>query len=145
MTAVDAAPEMLAPARNRVADPRVEFVCADLFTWRPDRRGDVVFLGFWLSHVPLERFAAFWALVSDCLVPDGRVCFADDAYRTPDELVEGPASSTIRRRLPDGTTHRAVKVPHAAGELEARLAQLGWSITVSATSGPFYWGAGRRA
>jgi hypothetical protein len=28
--------------------------------WRPDRRYDVVFFGFWLSHVPLERFAAFW-------------------------------------------------------------------------------------
>jgi trans-aconitate methyltransferase len=60
VTALDAAPEMLALARNRVADPRVKFVCADLFTWRPDRRYDVVFFGFWLSHVPLERFAALW-------------------------------------------------------------------------------------
>src|SRR3954452_24216875 len=59
VSAVDAAPEMLAVARNRVADPRVKFVCADLFTWRPDRRYDVVFFGFWLSHVPLERFTAF--------------------------------------------------------------------------------------
>jgi hypothetical protein len=38
------------------------------------------------------------------LTPDGRVFFADDAYRTPDELVEGPASSIICRRLLDGTT-----------------------------------------
>jgi SAM-dependent methyltransferase len=145
VTAVDAAPEMLALARSRVADPRVQFICADLFTWRPDRRYDVVFFGFWLSHVPLERFAAFWRLVSDCLTPGGRVFFADDAYRTPDELVEGPASSTIRRRLRDGTAYRAVKVPHSVGELEARLAELGWDIKVSATSGPFYWGAGGRA
>ena len=27
-------------------------------------------------------------------------------------------------------------------ELEERLARLGWHATVTATSGPFYWGAG---
>ncbi len=144
VTAVDAAPEMLRIARERVDDERVRFHLADLFVWRPDRRYDVVFFGFWLSHVPLERFAAFWALVDDCLAPGGRVFFADDAYRTPDELVEGPASSTIRRRLRDGTAHRAVKVPHTTHELEARLTRLGWDIDVSPTAGPFFWGAGGR-
>jgi hypothetical protein len=33
----------------------VRFICADLFAWSPERRYDVVFFGFWLSHVPLER------------------------------------------------------------------------------------------
>jgi demethylmenaquinone methyltransferase/2-methoxy-6-polyprenyl-1,4-benzoquinol methylase len=145
VTAVDAAPEMLAIARHRVTDARVRFVQADLFTWRPQRRYDVVFSGFWLSHVPLERFAAFWSLVDDCLAPDGRVLFVDDAYRTPDELVEGPNSSTIRRRLGDGTAYRAVKVPHTTQGLEERLARLGWDIDVHPTAGPFFWGAGRRA
>ncbi|WP_114452874.1 class I SAM-dependent methyltransferase [Halopolyspora algeriensis] len=145
VTAVDAAPEMLRIARERVGDDRVRFLLADLFAWRPDRRYDVVFFGFWLSHVPLERFADFWALVDDCLAPEGRVFFADDAYRTSEELVEGAESSTIRRRLRDGTAHRAVKVPHSTHELEARLAHLGWDITVSPTAGPFFWGAGGRA
>jgi SAM-dependent methyltransferase len=142
VTAVDAAPEMLALARERVGERRVRFVLADLFAWRPDRRYDVVFIGFWLSHVPLERFAAFWALVGDCLLPGGRVFFADDGYRTPDELVEGQASHTIRRRLHDGTAYRAIKVPHDPAELEDRLARFGWDVKVHATAGPFYWGAG---
>jgi SAM-dependent methyltransferase len=146
VTAVDAAPEMLAIARKRVGDDdRVRFLLADLFAWRPDRRYDVVFFGFWLSHVPLERFAAFWALVDDCLVSGGRVFFADDAYRTPDELVEGAASSIIRRQLSNGSAHRAVKVPHTPRALERRLAQLGWDFAVSPTAGPFFWGAGGRA
>ncbi len=145
VTAVDASPEMLAIAQERVGDDRVDFVLADLFAWRPDRRYDVVFFGFWLSHVPLERFAAFWALVNDCLAPDGRVFFADDAYRTPEELVEGAAASTIRRRLSDGTAYRAVKVPHTPRELERRLAHLGWDVRVYPTKGPFFWGAGGRA
>jgi hypothetical protein len=35
-----------------------------------------------------------------------------------------------------------VKVPHEPAELEARLARIGWRVSVSATSGPFYWGSG---
>jgi demethylmenaquinone methyltransferase/2-methoxy-6-polyprenyl-1,4-benzoquinol methylase len=146
VTAVDASPEMLAIARRRVGhEDRARFMCADLFAWRPDRRYDAVLFGFWLSHVPMERFAAFWALVDDCLVPGGRVFFADDAYRTPDELVQGVASSTIRRRLGNGSAYHLVKVPHTPAELERRLAQLGWNIEVSSADGPFYWGSGCRA
>lgn len=144
VTAVDASPEMLALAAARAGGERVRFVQADLFTWKPDRRYDVVFIGFWLSHVPLERFESFWSLVADGLKEDGRVFFADDAYRTPDELVEGPSSSTIRRRLDDGMSYRLVKVPHQPAELEERLRRIGWDITVTTAAGPVYWGAGSR-
>ncbi len=146
VTAVDASPEMLALAAARVDDERVRFVQADLFTWTPDRRYDVVFFGFWLSHVPLDRFAAFWSLVGDSLTDEGRVFFVDDSYRTPDEFVAGPSSSTIRRRLSDGSSYQLVKVPHRPSDLQDRLRRLGWDITVTATAGPFpfYWGAGRR-
>jgi SAM-dependent methyltransferase len=145
VTAVDASAEMLAVAAERVRDDRVRFVQADLFSFVPDRRYDVVFMGFWISHVPAERFESFWAMVADCLGPGGRVFFADDAYRTPDELIEGSASSTIRRRLDDGSSYRLVKVPHEPAELERQLRRLGWDITVTSTAGPFYWGAGSRS
>jgi SAM-dependent methyltransferase len=142
VTAVDASPEMLAIAAARVGRERVSFIQADLFTWKPDRRYDVVFMGFWLSHVPAERLESFWSFVADCVKPGGRVFFADDAYRTPDELVEGPSSSTIRRQIRDGTAYRLVKVPHQPADLERQLRHLGWDIKVTATAGPFYWGAG---
>jgi SAM-dependent methyltransferase len=124
VTAVDASPEMLAIAAARVGSDRVRFMQADLFTWNPDRRYDVAFMGFWLSHVPAERFASLWSLVADCLKPQGRVFFVDDAYRTLEELMEGPSSSTIRRQIPDGTAYRLVKVPHQPADLERRLRQL---------------------
>ena len=107
-------------------------------------RSDVVFFGFWLSHVPLERFESFWSLVGRCLRPDGRVAFVDDAFRTPEELIEGERSSTILRRLGDGTEFRAVKVPHTAESLQRRIEQLGWRIEVTRLAGPFFWGEGRR-
>jgi demethylmenaquinone methyltransferase/2-methoxy-6-polyprenyl-1,4-benzoquinol methylase len=145
LTAVDGSPEMLRLAAAQVPANSVRFIEADLFRWRPDRRYDVVFFGFWLSHVPLERFEQFWSLVGDCLAQDGRVLFVDDAFRTPDELIEGERSSVIRRHLTDGTPYRAVKVPHTPEELERRLADLGWRFCVRGSAfGPFYWGAGGR-
>lgn len=143
LTAVDASPEMLSLAAAKVQDPNLRFIQANLFSWRPDRRYDAVFFGFWLSHVPLERFEQFWSLVAECLKPAGRVLFLDDAFRTPDELIEGEHSAVIRRRLTDGTAFRAFKVPHTPQELERRLTELGWRIRVRrARAGPFFWGSG---
>lgn len=145
VTAVDASPQMLAIAAIRVpAGAPVRFIEADLFSWEPDRSYDVVFMGCWLSHVPAERFASFWARVAAALAPRGRVFFVDDYYRTPEELIEGPASSTIERHTPDGTAYRLVKVAYEPAELEGRLRALGWDITVTPTAGPFFWGAGTR-
>jgi SAM-dependent methyltransferase len=144
LTCVDASPEMLAAAERRVGSDKVRFERADIFSWRPERRYDVVFFGFWLSHVPPERFDAFWSLVADCLKPDGRVFFVDDGYRAPDELIGGEDSLLIRRRLHDGSAYRIVKVPLEPAELELRLRELGWSIEVRPTTspGPFFWGSG---
>jgi SAM-dependent methyltransferase len=145
VTAVDGAPEMLARARNRIrSDPRVRFVEADLFAWRPERRFDAVFFGFWISHVPEERFAAFWSLVAQALSPGGQVFFFDDNHRSELELIDGPDSAIVERRLNDGTPYRVIKVPYEPADLEARLRALDWDISVTATSGPFYWGAGTR-
>jgi len=91
VTAVDASPEMLAIAAARVGDQRVRFIEADLFTWQPDRRYDVVFFGFWLSHVPAERFAAFWSLVAACLKPG-------DGCSSPTTPTAPPTSSSRARR-----------------------------------------------
>ena len=142
VTAIDAAPEMLARAKARVGQGRVRFIQADLFSWTPNQRYDFVFFGFWLSHVPLERFEAFWSIVADSLAPAGRVFFVDDNARTPQELIEGESSTTIVRQLNDGTGFRLVKVPYKPADLEARLGRLGWRIAVTPTAGPFFWGAG---
>jgi SAM-dependent methyltransferase len=139
LTAVDSSPEMLALAARRASG--VRFIEADLFTWQPDRLYDGVFFGFWISHVPEDRFDAFWELVASALKPGGRVLFVDDGFRTSDELVYGEDSDRIRRRLNDGSEFDIVKVAHDPQALEDRLRALGWDIRVS-TAGPFYWGQG---
>jgi demethylmenaquinone methyltransferase/2-methoxy-6-polyprenyl-1,4-benzoquinol methylase len=145
VTAVDAAPEMLARARVRLGSgSSVRFIEADLFSWRPTRRYDAIFFGFWLSHVPEERFELFWNLVDEALEPDGRVFFVDDNHRTDAELVEGIDSPMVERKLNDGTAFRVIKIPYEPAALERRLRALRWNISVTGTSGPFYWGTGGR-
>jgi SAM-dependent methyltransferase len=144
VTAIDGAPEMLELAAASTPAANVRFEQADLFKWRPARRYDAVFFGFFLSHVPDERFESFWALVRDALVPGGRVVFVDDAYRAPEELVYGPESSVIMRRREGANGYRVVKMAHTAAGLATRLSELGWSFEMR-DHGPFFWGLGQRS
>ncbi len=90
VTAVDASPEVLGINRARLREAgretAVRYVAADLFDWRPDAAYDAVFFGFWLSHVPPERFERFRDLVRSALRPGGRVFFVGSlGPETPDE------------------------------------------------------------
>jgi SAM-dependent methyltransferase len=145
VTALDASPEMLKIAAARTAgSPNVRFVQANLFEWAPDRCYSFVFFGFWLSHVPSQRFAAFWSTVAAALAPHGKVMFVDDGHRTTKELIEGPESSTIQRHLRDGRRFRAVKVALNPASLQRSLNELGWSAEVRPVAGPFFLGLGCR-
>ena len=69
VTAVDTSPEVIELNRARLREAKhgeqVDYQQADLFAWRPVVSYDFVFLGFWLSHVPQERFEFFWRLIAD--------------------------------------------------------------------------------
>jgi hypothetical protein len=56
----------------------VEYTVADIFYWMSTRTFDAVFVGFWLSHVPLGQFDTFWAMVRTALKP-GAVHFLSTA------------------------------------------------------------------
>lgn len=144
LTAIDASPEVLERSRERVSAEHVRFVQADLFQWQPRALFDFVFFGFWLSHVPPERFTAFWETVRAALAPGGSVFFVDNAHN--------PAIAARDHRLPedgyvmdrvlnDGRRFRVVKVFYEPAELEARLAELGFAGQVRSTGEFFVWGA----
>ena len=80
VTALDISPEALNLNRNRVGTERATHIATDLFSWAPDRRYDGAFFGFWLSHVPPERFDDFWDLVSRSVHEEGRIFFVDSRY-----------------------------------------------------------------
>lgn len=132
LTCLDGSPRMLELNREIVADARVNFIADDIFAWKPPRRYDQVFFGFWLSHVPPTRFDDFWDLVDRCLTPDGRAAFVDEDERgVTNERVHDPDGvPTARRRLSDGRTFEIVKVFWNETDLERRLATSGWQARV---------------
>jgi SAM-dependent methyltransferase len=145
LTAVDASPEVLQINRSRLASPNVRYVEADLFAWSPAETYDFVFFGFWLSHVPEDRFDAFWAVVRQCLRPGGTAFFVDGL-----PAPEGTArdqhiqlGGVVERRLNDGRTYKIVKVFRDPPELEARLKNAGWQAQVRATPNFFLYGTAR--
>ena len=146
LVVTDTSPEMLALNAERVGDPSLTYRVADAFALPATRDFDVVFFGFFLSHVPRSRFAAFWRVVDGLLRPDGRAFFVDEGdHGAWEEDWVDRAAGIVRRPLTDGTVHRAVKVLWRPLELEAALTDLGWQASVNAP-GPFYWGtAARRA
>jgi 2-polyprenyl-3-methyl-5-hydroxy-6-metoxy-1,4-benzoquinol methylase len=139
VTAVDAAEEMLALNRERVNAANVRYVLADVFSWRPDRRYDLVFFAFWMSHVPHDRFSAFWQLVRDSLAVNGQVFFIDELKRSWG-LETRVDDEAVIRQLEDGRQFRAVKVFYEPSELETKLRTLGWNVEVRCAGRRFYWG-----
>jgi SAM-dependent methyltransferase len=148
VTAVDAAPEVLAINQARVLDERARYVEADLFGWTPDAQYDACVFTFWLSHVPEERFEAFWAMVAAALKPSGRVLFIDSARTerstAADHVLPGSGEATMTRRLDDGREFQIVKRFYEPADLERRLGELGWQASVGATPEFFIYGTASR-
>jgi SAM-dependent methyltransferase len=134
VTAVDTSAEMHEANRSRHGDARIEYVVADLFEYQPDGHYDLVFAGFWLSHVPPGRFQSFWSMLRNALAPGGHVVMVDDGVRDADgteRFADDPTGGGDRRQLADGRQFTIVKMAYAPRELEAGLADLGWRAAVT--------------
>jgi demethylmenaquinone methyltransferase/2-methoxy-6-polyprenyl-1,4-benzoquinol methylase len=144
VTAIDGSPEMLELCRAQVNDPHVRYVQADLFSWEPDRTYDLCFFGFWLSHVPEDRFETFWEKVMRAVGSEGRVFFIDslrsEKASAIDHKLPGRDEETMLRRLAGGREYRIVKRFHEPEPLQQRLANLGWSAHVQTTPDFFIYG-----
>lgn len=142
VTAVDAVPEVLALNRAKLG-AAVDYVLADVFAWEPPRAFDVCFFAFWLSHVPSERFEAFWRLVERALKPDGRVFVVDNAHLG--EYTVRVDAEVVRRSLSDGREFEIVERFWTPAEFQRELAALGWQLNARATpEGHFVFAFGRR-
>ena len=148
VTAIDASREVLAINRARVVADNVRYVEADLFEWRPRERYDVVFFSFWLSHVPEERFAAFWETVAAALAPGGAAYLIDSAFEptstAKNHELPGRTAGMVTRKLNDGREFRIVKVFWDPQALGARLEGLGWSASLAQTPSYFIHGQAQR-
>jgi 2-polyprenyl-3-methyl-5-hydroxy-6-metoxy-1,4-benzoquinol methylase len=146
VTAIDAAPEAVEIARDRVRSASVSFEVADVFSWDPDTRFDVIFFSAWLSHVPMSRFEQFWQSLRGLLVENGRVLFIDEHVdeREKEAYVVG-RDEVVERRLRDGNTFHVIKNFVDPEGLELRLRRLGWDCAIRRDGGDWVCGEARLA
>ena len=138
LTAIDASREMLDLCRERVGEAGVEFAQADLFEWQPTEQYDSVSFGYWLSHVPDDRFEPFWEKLRAAVKPRGRVFYVDSLFTQSSTATNHGGiehNGVAERKLNDGSCYEIVKIFYEPVALEERLMRLGWDGTVRA-AGP---------
>ncbi len=146
ITAIDASAEMIAINRARIADERVTYVQADLFTWQPTCTYDAVCFCFWISHVPVERLSAFIQTVARALRPGGKLFFIDSRREPTGTAInqELPAEreQVMVRTLNDGQQFHIIKNFYDRAFLEQQFATCGLAIRVKETPTYFLYGYG---
>jgi 2-polyprenyl-3-methyl-5-hydroxy-6-metoxy-1,4-benzoquinol methylase len=144
VTAIDAAPEMMAIARDRAPSANVSFEVADVFSWDPGTRFDVIFFSAWLSHVPASRLGQFWQSLRGLLAAGGRVLFIDEhADEREKETYVAGQEEVVERRLADGSAFRVIKNFVEPEDLELRLRRLGWDCVIRRVSSRWVYGEAR--
>jgi len=148
LTAIDASPEMLALARQKVGDAAVQFQQADLFAWQPRQQYDLVFFANWLSHVPPQRLDAFLGAVARAVRPGGSLAIMDQYAPMPEDREisvqkEGRAIYA-RRSLRNGQTFIIVKVFYDLQIIENLLDALDFTVAVHKLDDIFFLLQARR-
>ncbi len=143
VTATDAAPEMLAIAREHLGDERITYQQVDLFQWQPEGKYDLVFFANWLSHVPPNALDDFLKKVRASLRTGGCLALVDQY--APSEADSAIAKEDIYavRPLEDGRQFTIVKAFYNLNDLEAKLNALGMEVTSSRFSETFFFLSGK--
>ncbi len=145
VVALDASTEVMAINKEKVKSANVEYRQADLFNWQPDAQYDMVFMSFWLSHVPPEKLDGFLETVGQATKTGGQVYMVDslrDQSRTSsaaNHVAYNPESIYHTRKLNDGQEFTIVKMFYDES-LVAKLAEHGFKATYH-TSGEYFWWA----
>jgi len=148
ITALDAAPEMLALAQQKLGNAPVSYQEADLFQWEPGQPYDLVLFANWLSHVPPKDLDAFLNKVSRAVRKGGYLTIFDQSTPMLEDrqiMKEGEEGRIYAQRpLRDGKVFTIVKVFYDGVALQERLASLGFEVAVSHLSEIFFFLSARR-
>jgi ubiquinone/menaquinone biosynthesis C-methylase UbiE len=144
LTAIDASPEMLSLARQKVGNAFVQFQQADLFQWQPTQQYDLVFFANWLSHVPPPRLEAFLGTVARAVRPGGSLVMVDQYAPLQEDreiIVRDEEEGAIyaNRSLRGGQTFTIVKVYYDLQLIEHLLDALDFTVTVQKLDDIFFF------
>ena len=134
--------------RAKLQSDRVDYRQMDLFDWQPRRQYDMVFFGFWLSHVPADKLTAFLDAVNAALKPGGRLFIVDS--RAPDLATSHSGTEDVgkdlqKRVLKDGRRFDIVKIYFEPAALSEILRRHGFAIEAATTEDFFLYADGVKA
>lgn len=148
ITAIDASEEVIEINRSKLNSPKVEYRQIDLFVWEPDTEYDLVFLSFWLSHVPPELLESFLTKVYKSVRVGGQVFIVDSRFeRTStanNHILNDDGSIYKSRKLNDGQEYQIVKIFYQPDELQNKLTEVGLKADVKVTDNYFIYANGRK-
>jgi demethylmenaquinone methyltransferase/2-methoxy-6-polyprenyl-1,4-benzoquinol methylase len=138
----DAAESTLERARQRLVAHGLRAHIHVRDAWAPPEGdpADLLFAGFWLSHVERDRTDAFLGLARQWLRPGGRLAIIDSRPDPQSGAADhpAPAGDTAVRRLVDGREFTIVKVHRSPDEIAGALAQAGFDAIEVRTTGRFF-------
>ena len=139
ITALDASPEMMTINREKLQSEHVTYQQQDLFAWQPEPDStDLIFFGFWLSHVPPEKLDDFLKTVAHALKPGGSVFMVDSRYvqsSTARDQIMAENTVKMTRNLNDGSAYQIYKIYYEPVTLQDAFLRAGLrvSVTISPT------------
>lgn len=148
ITAIDASPEMITINKAKVQSDRVTYVMADLFKWQPEQEYDMIFFGFWLSHVPPEMLDTFLQTVNRALKLGGYFFMVDSKRKqssTAKDHVLPEEGARMKRSLNDGSNFEIIKVYYQTGKLQQALARNNIVAEAKFTDNFFIYAQGRKS
>lgn len=152
VTILDGSREMIAINRARLYGgglvEKAAYEQLDLFEWSPRRAWDGLFVGYFLSHVPLERYERMLAAMASAIRPGGVFAMIDgrreERSSSPDQPPPGPKTEVMTRRLNDGREFTIVKRYDDPDGLHAALERHGIRAEVRVTGAHFLYATGMK-
>ncbi len=146
VTAVDASAEVLAINQSKSSDANLSTVQANIFSWEPDQQYDLVFFGFWLSHVPPEKLDGFLKMVRGAMKPDGHIFMVDSrrikTIEAKDRHLPKPEDIYHVRKLNDGREFKIVKIYYSPEDLVRHFARNNIHVSANFTEQFFVYAIG---
>jgi demethylmenaquinone methyltransferase/2-methoxy-6-polyprenyl-1,4-benzoquinol methylase len=143
ITALDAAPEMLAIARQKTGEARVCYQQTDLFQWEPEQSYDLVFFANWLSHVPCGKLEAFLSRAAHAVRQNGHLVIIDQSAPLLEDLyiMQKGEEGTMyaERSLKNGDLFTIIKIFYDPATLREMLSALRFEVMLTRLSDVFFF------
>ncbi|MEM7726920.1 MAG: class I SAM-dependent methyltransferase [Cyanobacteria bacterium P01_A01_bin.45] len=144
ITAIDASEEVIKINRNKLNHPvNVEYQQRDLFSWKPQKKYELVFFSYWLSHIPPDLLDEFFDKISSSVLSGGQIFIIDSRWSETSSAINHDLRDEKdiyqQRKLNSGKEFQIVKVYYQPSILQEKLQKAGFKVKIEVTPDYFIY------